>query len=195
VLLALWIGAVGFVMGQSPVGGDAPVVGTPSGLTDPAAGPASGPEPRLPECGEDVDCEAPMTRIELAEALAHALALPVATADYFSDDDGLPGEPAANQLASAGITDGCGEGVFCPDQVATRGHAASFLVRALGLDATTHNYFDDDDGSPHEAAINELAAAEITRGCGEDRFCPDRPLTREMLIAFLERVLDLDEVA
>jgi S-layer homology domain len=186
VLLALWIAAVGFVVAQSPLNESSPVAGAPSGAT---------PDPRLPVCTEGVDCDQPMTRIELAEALAQAFALRVATADYFTDDDGLPGEAAANRLAAAEITSGCREGLFCPDEVATRGHAASFLMRALGLDATTRNYFDDDDGSAHEAAINELAAAEITEGCGDGRFCPDEPLTRKMLIAFLERALDLDEVA
>lgn len=188
VLLALWIAAVGLVLGQSSLVGEDQVAGEPAASSAPDR-----TAPQLLECQEGVDCDEPMTRLELAQALADALALPVATADYFTDDEGMPGEAAANRLAAADITTGCGDGRFCPDEIATRGQAASFLVRALGLDATTTNYFEDDDGSPHEAAINELAAAEITLGCGQGRFCPNEPLTRGMLIAFLERALDLDE--
>ena len=36
-------------------------------------------------------------------------------------------------LASSGITAGCGNGNFCPDQPLTRGQMAVFLSKALGL--------------------------------------------------------------
>lgn len=37
-------------------------------------------------------------------------------------------------LAASGITGGCGGGNFCPDAPVTRGQAAVFLAKALGLD-------------------------------------------------------------
>jgi hypothetical protein len=36
-------------------------------------------------------------------------------------------------LAASGITAGCGNGNFCPDQPLTRGQMAVFLSKALGL--------------------------------------------------------------
>jgi hypothetical protein len=40
---------------------------------------------------------------------------------------------AIEALASAGITQGCGGGNFCPNQAVTRGELAKFLANALGL--------------------------------------------------------------
>jgi hypothetical protein len=37
-------------------------------------------------------------------------------------------------LAASGITGGCGEGNYCPDQPLTRGQMAVFLAKALGLE-------------------------------------------------------------
>ncbi|MGH8911861.1 MAG: S-layer homology domain-containing protein [Acidimicrobiia bacterium] len=54
--------------------------------------------------------------------------------------------------------------------------------------------FVDDDGSVHEGAIEAMAAGDITRGCNppvNDRFCPDEPVTRGQMAAFLARALDL----
>ena len=54
--------------------------------------------------------------------------------------------------------------------------------------------FVDDDVSVFEADIERLAAAGITRGCNppvNDRFCPDDPVTRGQMAAFLHRALTL----
>lgn len=54
--------------------------------------------------------------------------------------------------------------------------------------------FVDDDGSIHEADIEAIAAADITRGCNppwEDEFCPTDAVTRGEMAAFLTRALDL----
>jgi hypothetical protein len=40
---------------------------------------------------------------------------------------------AIEALADSGITSGCGEGNFCPNQNVTRGEIAAFFARALGL--------------------------------------------------------------
>jgi hypothetical protein len=36
-------------------------------------------------------------------------------------------------LAGSGITGGCGNGNYCPDNPVTRGQMAVFLAKALGL--------------------------------------------------------------
>jgi hypothetical protein len=92
-------------------------------------------------------------------------------------------------LYQSGITGGCTPTLFCPKDAVTREQMASFLARALKLPATSTNYFTDDDSSIHHGAINRLAAAGITGGCGDTRYCPKRSVTREQMAAFLKRAL------
>lgn len=56
--------------------------------------------------------------------------------------------------------------------------------------------FVDDDASMFEPYIERIVAAGITRGCSEApnaRFCPERPVTRGQMAAFLVRALDLTD--
>jgi hypothetical protein len=71
-------------------------------------------------------------RAEMAGVMQRVLQVADADRDVFSDDDGLPAEPAINALAAAGVVNGCGDGSrFCVTGKVTRGQLASFLVRAL----------------------------------------------------------------
>lgn len=143
-------------------------------------------------CAPDRFCpDDHVTRGQMAAFLVRALDLDAATGDHFDDDDGSTFEPAIEALAAAGITSGCAEGRFCPEQPVTRGAMASFLGRALDLDPSDADEFADDDGSVHEGAIQALAAAGITRGCAEGRFCPNEPVTRGQMAQFLVRALGL----
>lgn len=51
--------------------------------------------------------------------------------------------------------------------------------------------FADVDGSPHEGDVAALWAADVTSGCDEWLFCPDDPVSREEMAAFLTRALEL----
>ena len=51
--------------------------------------------------------------------------------------------------------------------------------------------FVDDDGSMHEASIEAIAQAGITSGCATLQFCPNDPVTRGQMAAFLTRGLSL----
>lgn len=54
--------------------------------------------------------------------------------------------------------------------------------------------FFDDDGNVHEASIEAIAAEGITRGCNppyQTGYCPNRPVTRGQMAAFLVRALSL----
>ncbi len=54
--------------------------------------------------------------------------------------------------------------------------------------------FTDDDGNVHEGYIEAIAAEGITSGCNppvNDRYCPDRSVTRGEMAAFLVRALGL----
>ncbi|MGH8913396.1 MAG: S-layer homology domain-containing protein, partial [Acidimicrobiia bacterium] len=80
---------------------------------------------------------------------------------------------------------------FCPDDHVTRGQMAAFLVRAQSLPVYGGpDRFRDDDSSVFEGAIERLAQAGITVGCNppaNDRFCPQRNVTRGEMAAFLGR--------
>jgi len=71
---------------------------------------------------------------------------------------------------------------------------ASFLVRALGLKSSGSAGFTDvDPASIHAAAIDALAAADITTGCDRSplRYCPEGLVTRAQMASFLARALNL----
>ena len=112
----------------------------------------------------------------------------------FSDDDGHPFEAEIEIVASHGITLGCAESRYCPDQPVTRAAMASFLIRAIGgfdgFDPPADR-FDDDQDSPHQIDINRLALIGVTNGCGERRYCPGDPVSRAEMASFLGRAVDI----
>lgn len=66
----------------------------------------------------------------------------------------------------------------------------TFTVRVE--DTRTGNRFVDDDGNIHEANIEAIAAAGITDGCNpplDDRYCPDRAVSRAEMAVFLVQAL------
>ncbi|MGH2381042.1 MAG: S-layer homology domain-containing protein [Candidatus Limnocylindria bacterium] len=72
-----------------------------------------------------------VTREQMASFLARALDLPLASADFFTDDDASQHESNINRIAEAGITGGCAADRFCPRSPVTRGQMAAFLHRAF----------------------------------------------------------------
>lgn len=138
----------------------------------------------------------PTTRGEMAAFLTRAFDLPASDRDRFRDDDASIFEHDVQALAAAGITTGCNpphNDRFCPRDPVTRGAMAAFLVRALDLPAAAGDSFQDDDGSVFERDAEALAAAGVTAGCNpphNDHFCPDDPVTRGQMAAFLHRALD-----
>jgi lysophospholipase L1-like esterase len=56
--------------------------------------------------------------------------------------------------------------------------------------------FDDDDGNLHEPAIEGIAFLGITKGCNppnNNQYCPNEPVTRGQMAAFLTRALSLTD--
>lgn len=143
-------------------------------------------------CGPGLFCPTGVvTRAMMADFIAHALALPPATKDHFTDDNGHPSEDNINRLADAGITRGCTATTYCPEGSVTRAQMASFLTRAYDLPPATRDYFTDDETSVHEADINRMAELGITRGCTATTYCPDRTIVRGEMMAFLRRASEV----
>ncbi|MGH8913662.1 MAG: S-layer homology domain-containing protein, partial [Acidimicrobiia bacterium] len=109
-----------------------------------------------------------VTRGEMAAFVARALGLGTPQTDHFADDSDSVFEGAINRIADAGITQGCNPPAndnFCPTRTMTRGEMAAFMARAFDLPAAGVDWFDDDDQSIFEGAINRIAEAGITVGC------------------------------
>jgi hypothetical protein len=128
----------------------------------------------------------------MASFLVRAGRLPATSVDRFVDVSGTH-RADINALARAGITRGCNPPIndrFCPGRPITRAEMASLLARAVALPigSGTTRFGDVEDGSTHAAAIEAIARAGITTGCGSsERFCPDRAVTRAQMAAFLVR--------
>lgn len=147
-------------------------------------------------CSEWLYCpEDELTREQAAAFLARALDLPAAEQATFLDTGDSVFQPSIGALALADITEGCADGRYCPDAPLTRGQMASLLTRALDLPPAGGDTFSDDDRDVHERDIEALVAADITRGCSEDRFCPRRSVTRQQMASFLARALALEPPA
>jgi hypothetical protein len=102
------------------------------------------------------------------------------------------------QLAADGVTGGCGNGNYCPDQIVTRAQMAVFLLRAKhGPDYLPPEVGDDtgftDVAVDYWAAawIKQLAAEGITGGCDADNYCPEEPVTRAQMAVFLTSAFGL----
>ncbi len=130
-----------------------------------------------------------VTRGQMAAFLVKALGLPAATGNSFTDDDASYFEADIEALRASGITAGCTETTYCPDRSVTRAEMAAFLVRGFNLDGAVTNTFVDDDGSFFESDIEALVASGVTSGCLTTSYCPEAPVTREQMAAFLIRAL------
>lgn len=111
----------------------------------------------------------------------------------FVDDNQSPHQNGIEAVAALGITQGCNPPTnnrYCPNRNMTRAEAATFIARAYNYPDDGNDYFIDDNGHPLEGGINRIAAAGITTGCNppaDNRFCPDRALTRAEFATFIVR--------
>ena len=154
------------------------------------------------DCGVGLFCpDAAVLRSTMAvwmvRILDDGVEPPPARGDRF-DDVGVGDRWAGyiERFAELGVTAGCGDGTrFCGGEATSRGQMATFLVRAFGLDAASSFGFVDTVGSSHEASIDALAAAGVTKGCAARpaRFCPSGVTSRAQMAAFVGRALNLSE--
>lgn len=134
----------------------------------------------------------PVTRGQMAAFLHRFVPdLPVVT-EPTGFEDVSPGEPFSADVAwllGTGLTRGCDETRFCPDQVVSRGQMAAFLYRVFAAGAVSGEavFADVGDDSPFRTEIAWLAEMGISNGCGNSAFCPDATVTRAQMASFLHR--------
>lgn len=131
-----------------------------------------------------------VTRAQMAAFLNRALDLPAAEDFGFVDVGGMFSDDI-NRVAAAAITSGCSPDRYCPSDLITRAQMAAFMTRALDLPPSPSAGFSDTAGHAFADEIDRLSAAGVTLGCGGGQFCPNEPVTRGQMAAFLVRGLDL----
>ncbi|BAO45532.1 S-layer homology domain-containing protein [Thiolapillus brandeum] len=155
-------------------------------------------------CGGNNYCpEDPVTRAEMAVFLERGIngseyTPPAASGTVFTDVP-LSYWAAAwvEQLASDGITGGCGGSDYCPDDNVTRAQMSIFLLRsehgsAYAPPAATGTLFDDVPVDYWAASwIEQLVSENITSGCDSSNYCPDSNVTRAQMAVFLVRTFNL----
>lgn len=95
-------------------------------------------------------------------------------------------------LAQAGISSGCAVGQYCPDDALTRRQMAAFVERALRASnwtppANVSTFTDVAPDSAFAGHIEAMRTDAITSGCGATTFCPEAPVTRGQMAAFILR--------
>lgn len=133
----------------------------------------------------------PVTRAQMAVFIAKALGEePVADPTGIFNDI-PPSHWAAGYIerfSQLGITAGCGEGKFCPEENVTRAQMAVFLDKALGLEPYNNPTPTFEDVPPDHWAygyIERFYQQAITAGCGEGNYCPEDPVTRAQMAVFI----------
>jgi hypothetical protein len=111
--------------------------------------------------------------------------------DRFSDvPEGNVHRRAIECLALFEVVLGRSDGTYAPAAAVTRAQLASFVARTIEaagvtLPADPPDAFDDDNGSVHEATINQLAAAGVVNGKGGRRYAPAETVNRAQMATFL----------
>jgi len=106
---------------------------------------------------------------------------------------------AIEQFVADGITSGCtsSPAKYCPDALVTRAQMAVFLLKAkygpgFSPKSATGKKFNDVAANSFAADwIEELVAQGITGGCSATQYCPDAPVNRAQMAAFMVRTFAL----
>jgi hypothetical protein len=99
-------------------------------------------------------------------------------------------------LAAEGITGGCGGGNYCPQNPVRRDQMAVFLLKAehgssYTPPACTGVFPDVPCSSTFAPWIEQLAAENITGGCGGGNYCPANPNTRGQMAVLVVKTFGL----
>jgi hypothetical protein len=100
-------------------------------------------------------------------------------------------------LAAEGITGGCGGGNYCPQNPVRRDQMAVFLLKAkhgfgYAPPQCAGVFLDVDCPGQFSDWIEQLAAEQITGGCGGGNYCPEDSNTRGQMAVFIVKTFGLD---
>jgi hypothetical protein len=104
--------------------------------------------------------------------------------------------PWIEAMAAEGITGGCGGTSFCPQNPVRRDQMAVFLLKAEhGSNyippPCANAFLDVSCPSTFANWIEQLAAENITGGCGGGNYCPTNPNTRGQMAVFITKTFNL----
>lgn len=107
-----------------------------------------------------------------------------------------PHRDAIHEAAAAEVVRGYDDGAFRPARDVTRAQLASYVARALDLEAEGPPPFDDVAADAvHADAIAAAAEAAIVTGYGDGTFRPERGTSRAQMASVLARAYDLEAEA
>jgi len=139
----------------------------------------------------------PVTRAQMAVFLERGIhgssyAPPAATGIFSDVPTSSPFAPWIEQLFHDGVTSGCGGTKYCPGASVTRAQMSVFLTKSRHPVACTYPatgaVFSDVPTSYWAGGfVEQLWREGVTGGCGAGLFCPENPVTREQMAAFLVR--------
>ncbi len=116
---------------------------------------------------------------------------------FFTDVDcPSPFADWVEQLAAEGVTAGCGGGFYCPTTPVRRDQMAAFLLKSEHGSSYTppscSGVFGD-VACPSLFAdwVEQLAAEQVTGGCGNGNYCPLNQITRGQMAVFLVKTFGL----
>jgi hypothetical protein len=151
-------------------------------------------------CGGNNYCPAaPVTREQMAAFLIRAIAgePPQGYCNGVAPFTDVPASGWAcghiKWLGELGVTAGCGAGGYCPGAPVTREQMAAFIVRAMEGEPAANScagqapFADVGPASWACGYIKRLAALGVTKGCGNGNYCPNQPVRRDEMAAFLAR--------
>ncbi len=110
---------------------------------------------------------------------------------YFADTGGNVHAANIEALWRDRVIFGCAHNRYCPDTNLSRAAMLALIDRYIRPPATDQDFFTDDNGHWAEAVINRLAAAGVVKGCTPTTVCPDLPVTRGQIAAFLRRTFEV----
>ena len=149
-------------------------------------------------CGPALYCPtSPVTREQMAVFLVRALEeTPSTSSGSFPDVPAGTFSGHIERIAELGIATGYPDGTFRPGNPISRGEMAVMLMRALDLDAGPHSgtFSDVPDGLFFTGAVEAIATAGITTGCGGGKFCPFDQVLRDQMASFISRAFGLTPI-
>lgn len=118
--------------------------------------------------------------------------VPVRVGSIFSDIENNWAEDYVNELAEAGIISGFEDGTFRPKEPVTRAQVVTLLARLLQwpTEKGTLN-FKDEVPAWAKDAVAAAVARGVVKGYPDQKFRPDRPVTRAEISIILDNAVKL----